>query len=665
MATKPGEANFFPDVPVYPEMGTFQPVYGKFDLTTYIQGASDYEIMAFLVGKYNACLEAYDKVTKLSTDTITAAHQLQDWINTWFDNLDVQQELNNKIDSMVADGSFGELLHQTFDAQINKQTTNAVTAWLVANVTPTGSAVVVDKSLSIEGAAADAKVTGDTLTELNDNLFLTTGMPFPVIGIGCASTDATNEHFSLFNDSNFKSVRTSILWEQVEKAPSTYDFSYYDNIIDGIISNGMTPFIIISCLTPVTFYGNTKAPLTTTQRTAFNNFLIATFAHYSKKHIIYEFWNEPNSPSNWEGTMADYAVSATSFCNLVHQYDYTGLACVGAMYYGREMFDAIKNGCALHADYYSVHLYLPANVETNENNILQRVRATLSTYGRQTLPIIISETGYSTVPDWDGKGNAAVADDNTRADYLSKIIIQSIQYNVSHIFIYTSFTSQASDSSSEDWFGIFNNDSSLTITASAIKDLCNKLNNSIYIGKYTGEQPDYLYAFKNNQSIIVFYWTTRLNHTFSLFNTLITITSTLSSSNFDNEYSSIKNFSVENPVLSALLYTNPFIYQYPNSVALWPSANNIANGSFSFCGGSYNNANANFSCVFGTSNTATKQGQFVCGTHNEQDDDARFIIGNGSSGNPSNSLCVYDYKIKILNEVFTSEDLIKLKQLLK
>ncbi len=161
MANKPGDANFFPDVPEFPSMGTFQPVYGKFDLTTYIQGASDYEIMAFLVGKYNACLEAYGNITKLSTDTITACKQLQDWINSWFDNLDVQEELNKKIDSMVQDGSFGRLLHQTFDAQINQQTTDAVTAWLIANVTPTGSAVVVDKSLSIEGAAADAKVTGE------------------------------------------------------------------------------------------------------------------------------------------------------------------------------------------------------------------------------------------------------------------------------------------------------------------------------------------------------------------------------------------------------------------------------------------------------------------------------------------------------------------------
>ena len=171
MANKPGEANFFPDVPEFPSMGVFQPIYGKFDLTTYIQGASDYEIMAFLVGKYNACLEAYGNITKLSTDTITACKQLQDWINSWFTNLDVQEEINKKLDKMVADGSFGTLLHQTFDAQINQQTTSAVTKWLVANVTPTGSAVVVDKSLSIEGAAADAKVTGlnkATLT-INEN----------------------------------------------------------------------------------------------------------------------------------------------------------------------------------------------------------------------------------------------------------------------------------------------------------------------------------------------------------------------------------------------------------------------------------------------------------------------------------------------------------------
>lgn len=195
MANKPGEANFFPDVPEFPSVGVFQPIYGKFDLTTYIQGASDYEIMAFLVGKYNACLEAYGNITKLSTDTITACKQLQDWINSWFDNLDVQEELNKKINSMVQDGSFGQLLHQTFDAQINQQTTNTVTAWLVANVTPAGSAVVVDKSLSIEGAAADAKATRVAINSLNEDtdeqLYYTVNWKQPKWNEGFINTNGT------------------------------------------------------------------------------------------------------------------------------------------------------------------------------------------------------------------------------------------------------------------------------------------------------------------------------------------------------------------------------------------------------------------------------------------------------------------------------------------
>lgn len=43
-----------------------------------------------------------------------------------------------------------------------------VTDWLDDNVTPVGSAVTVDNSLSISGAAADAKITGDEFTDLKD-----------------------------------------------------------------------------------------------------------------------------------------------------------------------------------------------------------------------------------------------------------------------------------------------------------------------------------------------------------------------------------------------------------------------------------------------------------------------------------------------------------------
>lgn len=235
MANKPNPADFSPTVPDFPSIGQYQPIYGKFDLTTYIQGASDYEIMAFLVQCYNATLKGYGEVTQLSKDTVTAYNQLQTWVNTWFDNLDVQSEINaklqkmyengslaeaiassdaitpainNRLNAMAADGTLTDIVKETAQVppavtqylntvdgyeklsnataeKINNMATTGelgtvisgatdlqqtTTDWLHNNVTPVGSAVVVDKSLTIEGAAADSKATGNSIDSLKNDL---------------------------------------------------------------------------------------------------------------------------------------------------------------------------------------------------------------------------------------------------------------------------------------------------------------------------------------------------------------------------------------------------------------------------------------------------------------------------------------------------------------
>lgn len=59
-----------------------------------------------------------------------------------------------------------DVLKENFIAKIP----SIVTQWLTDNVDPVGSAVVVDTSLSISGAAADAKITGDELNDLKSDL---------------------------------------------------------------------------------------------------------------------------------------------------------------------------------------------------------------------------------------------------------------------------------------------------------------------------------------------------------------------------------------------------------------------------------------------------------------------------------------------------------------
>lgn len=95
------------------------------------------------------------KSMKEAVATANSAKEIADnlkiFVETYFENLDVQQEINNKIDAMAASGELAE----TLDPIV----ADIVAAWLSEHLTPTNPPV--DSSLTIAGAAADAKATGD------------------------------------------------------------------------------------------------------------------------------------------------------------------------------------------------------------------------------------------------------------------------------------------------------------------------------------------------------------------------------------------------------------------------------------------------------------------------------------------------------------------------
>lgn len=131
-----------------------------------------------------------------------AWNETKNYIDNYFTNLNVQTEINNKLDAMALDGTLSTLLSpfvsqeiggvvaeqiggtvanqiddvvaSQIDAvvaeQIGDSVASTTTAWLTEHVDPVGSAVIVDNTLTISGAAADAKVTGDKIGALTDNL---------------------------------------------------------------------------------------------------------------------------------------------------------------------------------------------------------------------------------------------------------------------------------------------------------------------------------------------------------------------------------------------------------------------------------------------------------------------------------------------------------------
>ena len=80
----------------------------------------------------------------------------KDFIDNYFENLDLSQEVLDNLRAMIDSGEM--------DPVIDPVIVTAVAAWLAEHITPTTPAI--DDTLSVQGAGADAKATGDAIHEI-------------------------------------------------------------------------------------------------------------------------------------------------------------------------------------------------------------------------------------------------------------------------------------------------------------------------------------------------------------------------------------------------------------------------------------------------------------------------------------------------------------------
>lgn len=78
----------------------------------------------------------------------------------------LQHQIDELDEDKISTNEFNSRLNNFLREQISADTTD----WLDDNVNPVGSAVIVDKTLTIEGAAADAKAVRDELTAVKSQL---------------------------------------------------------------------------------------------------------------------------------------------------------------------------------------------------------------------------------------------------------------------------------------------------------------------------------------------------------------------------------------------------------------------------------------------------------------------------------------------------------------
>lgn len=156
--------NYDPTMKTYSGQGAFRFWCQKVLPLVYDDSLSYYELLNKVVDYLNNTISDVANMEDNVSALLTAYEQLQDYVNDYFDNLDVQTEINNKLDAMVLDGTFYNLFKDTVDSTTN----DAVLAWLDENITGVGNTVLLDRSLTLDSAAAPADLVGDLKSAIGD-----------------------------------------------------------------------------------------------------------------------------------------------------------------------------------------------------------------------------------------------------------------------------------------------------------------------------------------------------------------------------------------------------------------------------------------------------------------------------------------------------------------
>lgn len=185
--------NNVPEIGPYTELKPFRFWCQKVLPLTYDESLSYYELLCKVVDYLNKAMEDVDQMADDMGEFKTAYEELINYVNNYFDNLDVQEEINNKLDSMAEDGTLATIVAPFFAEAIN-EIPGVVSDWLAAHVDP-DTGYVIDDTLTITDAAADAKAVGDILKytpsyKLSHNTDLNT---LVTVGLYSSASGSTNQ----------------------------------------------------------------------------------------------------------------------------------------------------------------------------------------------------------------------------------------------------------------------------------------------------------------------------------------------------------------------------------------------------------------------------------------------------------------------------------------
>ena len=197
MAEKPT----IPDFPTLPDFGKM--ITQACEVVASVRGIPyDFNGTLSLENKFVVLFKTVKEMFDAQDELVKSYKALYDFVNQYFTNLDIQTEVNKKIEAMKDSGELLTLLKPTVS--------NEASTWLTSNIT-NPSNPPIDKSLTVQNAAADSKVVGERL--LKDGLSYSKQFSTSVYYKGSSHgtlTNANGSSFLSFDDYNKGESNTNI-----------------------------------------------------------------------------------------------------------------------------------------------------------------------------------------------------------------------------------------------------------------------------------------------------------------------------------------------------------------------------------------------------------------------------------------------------------------------
>lgn len=223
-------------------------------------------------------------------------------------------------------------------------------------------------------------------------------------GVNIHFTEPARGEMDLLRAAGMEYVRMDFTWELTERGTAKYDFSTYDKLLANLKSARVRPLFVLD-------YGNrlydNGAPKSEKAQDAYAAWAAAVVTHYKNEEIVWEIWNEPNVDNFWKprSDAASYATLALKAAKAMRQADPNCRIIAPAVSRIDDVFLKKVLSAELLGliDGVSLHPYRSSGPETvwRDYARVQEIIRARAPLGREELPVVCSEWGYSTYSKGD------------------------------------------------------------------------------------------------------------------------------------------------------------------------------------------------------------------------------------------------------------------------